>query len=56
MLTKDVRSQVEQLSLEQSERLGDALLDFSTLAGLVNWLAQNDVKTRSLAQCQVATV
>ena len=56
MLPKDVRSQVEQLSLEQSEQLGDALLDFGTLAGLVNWLAQDDVNTRSLAQCQVATV
>ena len=56
VLPKDVRSQVEQLSLEQSEQLGDALLDFGTLAGLVNWLAQNDVNTRSLAQCQVATV
>ena len=41
VLPIEVRSQVEKLSLEQSERLGDALLDFGPLADLVNWLAQN---------------
>ncbi len=38
-LPQDVRSQVESLSLEQLENLGEALLDFTTMADLNAWLA-----------------
>jgi hypothetical protein len=41
VLPEEVRSQVVQLSLEQSEALGDALLDFGVLTDLVQWLAQH---------------
>jgi predicted transposase YdaD len=34
ILSSEVRSQVESLSLEQLESLGEALLDFSTAADL----------------------
>jgi Domain of unknown function (DUF4351) len=37
-LSSEVRSQVESLSLEQLESLGEALLDFSTAADLDEWL------------------
>ena len=36
-----VRSQVELLSLEQLEGLAEALLDFSSLEDLTNWLGDN---------------
>ena len=41
VLPEEVRSQVEKLSLEQSELLGDALLDFGRLTDLSSWLARN---------------
>ncbi len=37
-LPTSVRSQVETLSIEQFEALGEALLDFSNLADLTDWL------------------
>ncbi|MBD2596259.1 Rpn family recombination-promoting nuclease/putative transposase [Nostoc spongiaeforme FACHB-130] len=38
-LSQDVREQVETLSLEQLENLGVALLDFTSMADLLSWLA-----------------
>jgi hypothetical protein len=38
ILPVDLRSQIEQLSLEQAEALSDALLDFKSLTDVVNWL------------------
>jgi Domain of unknown function (DUF4351) len=40
-LPDEMRSQVEQLPRPQLEALGEALLDFKTIADLENWLAQN---------------
>ena len=37
-LTSEKRSQIEALPLEQLEALGDALLDFSSIADLESWL------------------
>ncbi|MCL6750469.1 Rpn family recombination-promoting nuclease/putative transposase [Nostoc sp. CCCryo 231-06] len=39
-LPQEVRSQVESLSLEQLENLGEALLDFSSMADLDAWFNQ----------------
>ncbi len=39
-LPQDVRQQVESLSLEQLENLGEALLDFSSMADLDAWFNQ----------------
>jgi hypothetical protein len=39
-----MRSQVEALSLAQLEALGEALLDFSELSDLVDWLEANGLK------------
>jgi predicted transposase YdaD len=36
---QEIQSQVEMLSLSQLEALGEALLDFTSLADLQNWLA-----------------
>lgn len=38
-LPQEVRSQVESLSLEQLENLGEALLDFTSMTDLNSWLA-----------------
>jgi predicted transposase YdaD len=38
-LPEDVRQIVETLSLEELENLGEALLDFTSLADLQSWLA-----------------
>ncbi|NDJ17912.1 DUF4351 domain-containing protein [Myxacorys almedinensis A] len=38
MLKKVARSQIETLSLEQLESLGEALLEFETIADLEAWL------------------
>ena len=40
-LPEDVRQQVEILSLEELENLGEALLDFSSMADLQAWLEEN---------------
>ena len=40
-LPEDVRQQVEILSLEELENLGEALLDFSSMADLQVWLEEN---------------
>jgi predicted transposase/invertase (TIGR01784 family) len=40
-ITSEVETQLETLSLEQIEDLGEALLDFQTQADLMQWLAQN---------------
>jgi predicted transposase YdaD len=37
-LSQEVRSRVESLPLEQLENLGEALLDFTSLADLESWL------------------
>ena len=37
-LTSEVRSQIQQLRVEQLEELGEALLDFSSMQDLVDWL------------------
>ena len=39
-LPEDLQSQVEALPLHQLEEFGEALLDFTGLANLVDWLAQ----------------
>jgi predicted transposase YdaD len=38
-LPEDVRQSVETLPLEELENLGEALLDFSSIADLQSWLA-----------------
>ncbi|MGB7414259.1 MAG: DUF4351 domain-containing protein [Thermosynechococcaceae cyanobacterium] len=40
-ISPEVRSQIEGLSLEQTEALGEALLDFVERVDLVNWLKGN---------------
>lgn len=40
-LPQEVRGRVQTLSLEQLEALGEALLDFTTIGDLLNWLATN---------------
>ncbi len=40
-LTPEVRSQVQTLSLQQLEALGDELFDFSKPADLIHWLKQH---------------
>ena len=40
-LPEDVRQQVEILSLSELENLGEALLDFSSMADLQVWLEEN---------------
>ncbi len=37
----DVQDRVQSLSLEQLEALGEALLDFTAIADLLNWLQAN---------------
>jgi predicted transposase YdaD len=39
-LPEAIQTQVEILSLERLDMLGEALLDFTSLADLENWLAQ----------------
>ncbi|KAI9129776.1 DUF4351 domain-containing protein [Acaryochloris sp. CCMEE 5410] len=43
-ISPELRSQLQSLSLEQLETLGEALLDFTKPADLVNWLAQHQSK------------
>lgn len=40
-VSSELRSQIQALSLEQLEALGEALLDFTSLADLQEWLSQN---------------
>ena len=40
-LSESARSQIELLSIEQLESLGEALLDFSSPADLDRWLCEN---------------
>ncbi|MEH2368933.1 DUF4351 domain-containing protein [Nostoc sp.] len=40
-LPQEVRGQIQTLSLEQLEALGEALLDFITIQDLLNWLEAN---------------
>ena len=40
--SSEVRQKVENLSLEQLENLGEALLDFSSMTNLENWLEENN--------------
>jgi predicted transposase YdaD len=40
-LPPEVGEQIQTLSLEQLEALGEALLDFSAIADLLNWLEAN---------------
>jgi predicted transposase YdaD len=41
VIPDELLSQVQELSLEQIENLGEALLDFASVADLERWLAQN---------------
>ncbi|MGB3641426.1 MAG: DUF4351 domain-containing protein, partial [Rivularia sp. (in: cyanobacteria)] len=43
-LPEDVRQQVEILSLEELENLGEALLDFSSMSDLQVWLEENVIR------------
>jgi predicted transposase YdaD len=38
-LSPHIREQLQNLSLEQLENLGEALLDFTSMSDLQNWLA-----------------
>jgi len=40
-LTKEVRSQIQQLPVKQLEELGEALLDFSSMQDLTDWLQEH---------------
>ncbi len=40
-LTPQLQTQVSSLKIEQVESLGEALLDFSSIAELESWLSQN---------------
>ncbi|MEB3213220.1 MAG: DUF4351 domain-containing protein [Leptolyngbyaceae bacterium] len=40
-LSEEVRVQVDALSLEQTEALGEALLDFENITDLTDWLAEH---------------
>jgi predicted transposase YdaD len=40
-VTSSVEKQIRQLSVEQLEDLGEALLDFENEADLLHWLSQN---------------
>ncbi len=40
-VTTSVEKQIRQLSVEQLEDLGEALLDFENEADLLHWLSQN---------------
>ncbi|MGL4378404.1 MAG: DUF4351 domain-containing protein [Microcoleaceae cyanobacterium] len=40
-LNPSLEAQIRDLSIEQVEDLGEALLDFQTEADLVNWLNRN---------------
>ena len=40
-LSVEVQNQIDNLSLKQTESLGDALLDFQSLDDLINWLNSN---------------
>jgi len=44
-LPQQVRQQVESLSLEQLENLGEALLDFTSMADLDAWLSGLDANS-----------
>ncbi len=39
-LPQEIRQSVESLSLEQLENLGEALLDFNSMADLQTWLEE----------------
>ena len=40
-VSTELSTQIQQLSIPQLEDLGEALLDFTSLADLSNWLSQN---------------
>ncbi len=40
-LPEEVRGRIQTLSLEQLEALGEALLDFTAIEDLLNWLEAN---------------
>jgi predicted transposase YdaD len=40
-LPQEVREQIQRLSLNQLEALGEALLDFKAIADLLTWLQAN---------------
>lgn len=42
-LPEAVKERIQSLSLEQLEALGEALLDFSAIADLLNWLQANQL-------------
>lgn len=40
-LPQEVRGQIQSLSVEQLEALGEALLDFTAIEDLLNWLGEH---------------
>ena len=42
-ITSEIRSQVNNLSIEQLESLGESLLDFSQMGDLISWLDTNQI-------------
>jgi predicted transposase YdaD len=43
-LSADLRLQIEALSLEQLEQLGEALLDFTAIADLMAWFGEEGTR------------
>jgi predicted transposase YdaD len=46
-ITPEIRSQVNSLSIEQLESLGEALLDFGQMSDLMAWLDTNQTDRAS---------
>jgi predicted transposase YdaD len=46
-ITPEIRSRVNNLSIEQLESLGEALLDFSQMSDLMDWLDANQIDRAS---------
>ncbi|NBD15540.1 MAG: DUF4351 domain-containing protein [Cyanobacteria bacterium] len=40
-MPQNIQTQIEQLNLEQTESLAEALLDFTSLEDLLTWLEQS---------------
>ncbi|UJB72723.1 DUF4351 domain-containing protein (plasmid) [Acaryochloris sp. 'Moss Beach'] len=40
-ISSELRSQIQSLTLDQLEALGEALLNFTESSDLVNWLQKN---------------
>ncbi|MBE9058831.1 DUF4351 domain-containing protein [Sphaerospermopsis sp. LEGE 08334] len=40
-ISEDIQQAITELSIDQLESLGEALLDFTVVDDLINWLQQN---------------